>query len=672
MVKKLISMALTLAMILGLQVVGLAAETDVINQEAEVGYVSNGAREIKVYTGDLSGWVPENMTNPSGGGFIRCVEAKADATKREEITYTVNARYTGMYEMDIYASDPNNEQYKSHWMLRVNDNYYNVTTESTNWQDMLHIDRCKAKVKLNSGENTITIRLGGTRKANAAMHFYMDNFVLTYNPNLKVTDVTSIEGESIPGLEMSAASGNKKLVKVNDSDSSGGAYIRAHKSGSNEPELFNAAYTVTMQEAGIYGMQLFGTVWSGCAQCSNYCMTINGKVYEPRYAGKYADEHVDHLYAEFPLEQGENTIYFECSSKGNKSGENVYFIIDRFDLEYLGNKDYADKFIKVEGEDFNVCSEYYIKNDPSGLIKPLSGGYCGQITGYSGWAEYEFYAPVAGMYGMELYGTNPNESGHSAYTMTVNGTEYPIRFKKYDNRQFRHNYADVLLKQGVNKVKFNIDKKATTGVTNYYFFMDKFTFNYNPILETPYKSNNDIVTGSFNINNVILHVNDTINITADGIDESGKAVEGCSATYKSNDENVAKIENNMLIATGVGSTVVEAEIHKGDAVVMAFAEVNVYDDSTTAYVVDKNFAGDAASIKLVNADEINDLNTNVIYAIYDGTKLKDITVRENINVGPARTLDISLVNDAFSEGNTVKLFCWDSMDNISPMAAVIQ
>ena len=180
MVKKLISMALTLAMILGLQVVGLAAETDVINQEAEVGYVSNGAREIKVHTGDLSNWAAEKMTNPSGGGFIRCVEAKADATKREEITYTVNARYTGMYEMDIYASDPNNEQYKSHWMLRVNDNYYNVTTESTNWQDMLHIDRCKAKVKLNSGENTITIRLGGTRKANAAMHFYMDNFV--FNP----------------------------------------------------------------------------------------------------------------------------------------------------------------------------------------------------------------------------------------------------------------------------------------------------------------------------------------------------------------------------------------------------------------------------------------------------------------------------------------------------------
>lgn len=76
--------------------------------------------------------------------------------------------------------------------------------------------------------------------------------------------------------------------------------------------------------------------------------------------------------------------------------------------------------------------------------------------------------------------------------------------------------------------------------------------------------------------------------------------------------------------------------------------------------------------KLVIIDEINDLNTNVIYAIYDGTKLKDITVRENINVGPARTLDISLVNDAFSEGNTVKLFCWDSMDDISPMAAFVQ
>lgn len=452
-----------------------------------------------------------------------------------------------------------------------------------------------------------------------------------------------------------------------------GKFIRVWKAtAAGNVDNYQVIYNVEAPESGMYKMDLFATAPDNKAIASNYVVTVNDSycnvVPYKDYIGM-----MRHNKAVIKLNKGLNTVKIRLMSLRN-SDSAAYFYMDKFVLTYDKTLKYTDT-INVEGEEWNEASAGFKINDYnynlSYLNRPLSGGFFAQADMYnSGYAEYEVYVPLSGEYGMDIYGTNPNEAAHSTYKMTVNGEKYSVDFKSYDNREFRHNYAQVMLKQGLNTIRFDITGKNSSGL--YYFRLDNFKLNYNPQYSLSAASGKNMEKGSLNINNAVLNVGDTINLEAYGIDDEGMIVGDCEVTYTSGNESAAVIQNNVLTAVGRGKAEITAVIEKNSKAVTVTTDVNVYANTESIYVTDKNITDNILGIKLVNKNPKEKTTVNLIYAVYDGTALKNLTIKNGIVLNALRTALITFENPGIKDGNKSKIFVWNTFDDIKPMCLPIE
>ncbi len=79
-----------------------------------------------------------------------------------------------------------------------------------------------------------------------------------------------------------------------------------------------------------------------------------------------------------------------------------------------------------------------------------------------------------------------------------------------------------------------------------------------------------------------------------------------------------------------------------------------------------------AAIAITNYDKA-DLTGQLIIALYDGFELKDVKMSEIINVAAdsVETITTQLDMTTYQEGNHIKLFIWDNIDDMSPLRPAI-
>lgn len=239
------------------------------------------------------------------------------------------------------------------------------------------------------------------------------------------------------------------------------------------------SYTFEAEKAGYYDLELYATRSDLPVYHSPYAMYVNGRNTNLTYQSVFQGE-LNKSTSKVLLRKGTNTVDFVVTAPRSVDKAYVFFL-DCFSFTHDNSLSYVEP-VSVEGEwldaekaGFGVAADW---------IPGASGNKFFQLwTAEEGsyGLTYEVYAPKAGMYGMDIFATMPNNPYyHSPYTTEINGTAYTVAAKSvFAGNDLLHNYGIVKLKAGLNTVKFNIlSRRAADG--SYVFMLDRFILTYEP------------------------------------------------------------------------------------------------------------------------------------------------------------------------------------------------